>query len=74
MYLRNERVTWPHATIYRKLCLFWLCSHEKLQWREKQELNLKDKDKEVKTNDKPPENDVAEFNVDGLAVACGRTN
>jgi hypothetical protein len=42
-----------------------------LQWREKQELNLKDK--EV-TNDKPPENDVAEFNVDGLAVACGRTN
>jgi hypothetical protein len=44
MYLRNERVTWPHATIYRKLCLFWLCSHEKLQPSEKRELNLKEKE------------------------------
>jgi hypothetical protein len=72
MSLRRKNGYLARATIYRKLCLFWLCSHEKLQQREKRELNLKDK--EVNTNDKPPENDVAEFNVDGLAVACGRTN
>ena len=33
-----------NATIHRNLCLFWLCSNEKLQRKEKRELNLKEKE------------------------------
>jgi hypothetical protein len=41
-----------HATIQHKLCLFWLCSHEKLQRSEKRKLNLKEKE-EVNTMTTP---------------------
>jgi hypothetical protein len=74
--IRGNR-TYPHgmkgllgsATIHGSVCFVL---SEQREAAPEQEAIPNSKEREI-DNDESPENDLAEFNLDGCAAACGRT-